>query len=58
MTNAIKQACEYVFENTDIIRIFAEPFAHNQASCSALEKSFLDVKVFLVVFLVFRNSLS
>ena len=39
MTNAIKQVCEYVFENTDIIRIFAEPFAHNTASCRALEKA-------------------
>ena len=39
MTNAIKQTCEYVFENTDIIRIFAEPFAHNIASCRALEKA-------------------
>ena len=39
MTNAIKQVCEYVFENTDIIRIFAEPFAHNIASCRALEKA-------------------
>ena len=37
MTNAIKQVCAYVFENTDIIRIFAEPFAHNIASCRALE---------------------
>ena len=39
MTNAIKQTCEYVFENKDIIRIFAEPFAHNIASCRALEKA-------------------
>lgn len=39
MTNAIKQVCEYVFENTDIIRIFAEPFAQNKASCRALEKA-------------------
>lgn len=39
MTNAIKQVCQYVFENTDIIRIFAEPFAHNTASCRALEKA-------------------
>ena len=37
MTNAIKQVCEYVFEKTDIIRILAEPFAHNIASCRALE---------------------
>lgn len=39
MTNAIKQVCKYVFENTNIIRIFAKPFAHNKASCRALEKS-------------------
>lgn len=39
VTNAIKQVCAYVFENTDIIRIFAEPFAHNKASCRALEKA-------------------
>ena len=39
VTNAIRQVCEYVFENTDIIRIFAEPFAHNKASCRALEKA-------------------
>ena len=39
MTNAIKQVCSYVFENTDIIRIFAEPFAQNIASCRALEKA-------------------
>ena len=39
VTNAIKMVCEYVFENTDIIRIFAEPFAHNIASCRALEKA-------------------
>lgn len=39
MTNAIKQVCASVFENTDIIRIFAEPFAHNIASCRALEKA-------------------
>ncbi len=39
MTNAIKQTCEFVFENTNIIRIFAEPFAHNIALCRALEKA-------------------
>lgn len=37
-TGAIKQACDYIFQNTDIIRIFAEPFAHNTASCRILEK--------------------
>lgn len=39
MTNAVKQICRYVFENSDIIRIFAEPFAHNTASCRVLEKA-------------------
>ena len=38
-TSAVKLACDYVFENTDIIRIFAEPFAHNTASCQILEKA-------------------
>ena len=38
-TSAVIQACSYVFENTDIIRIFAEPFAHNIASCRILEKA-------------------
>ncbi|MDE6105016.1 MAG: GNAT family N-acetyltransferase [Clostridia bacterium] len=38
-TCAIKQACDYIFENTDIIRIYAEPFARNKASCRVLEKA-------------------
>lgn len=38
-TNAIKLVCRYIFENTDIIRIYAEPFARNKASCRALEKA-------------------
>lgn len=38
MTSAIKQVCKHVFEHTDIIRIYAEPFSHNIASCKALEK--------------------
>lgn len=38
-TSAVKQICAYIFENTDIIRIFAEPFAYNAASCRILEKS-------------------
>lgn len=38
-TSAVKQMCKYVFENTDIIRIFAEPFAYNIASCHVLEKA-------------------
>jgi len=39
MTEAIRQMCSYIFGHTDMIRIFAEPFAHNIASCRALEKA-------------------
>lgn len=39
MTEAVKQICEYVFDKSDIIRIYAEPFAHNIASCRVLEKA-------------------
>lgn len=39
MTSAVKQICRFVFENTDILRIFAEPFARNAASCRVLEKA-------------------
>ena len=38
-TGAVRQICQYVFANTDIIRIFAEPFAHNTASRRVLEKA-------------------
>ena len=38
-TSAVRQVCEYVFNNTDIIRIYAEPFSHNQGSCRILEKA-------------------
>lgn len=38
-SSAVKQVCEYVFTHTDIIRIFAEPFAYNTASCRVLEKA-------------------
>ena len=39
MTSAVRQLCAYVFENTDILRIFAEPFSYNVASCRVLEKA-------------------
>ena len=39
MTEAVKQICEYVFANSDIIRIYAEPFTYNIASCRVLEKA-------------------
>lgn len=38
-TDAVKQVCAHVFEHSDIIRIYAEPFAHNTASCRVLEKA-------------------
>lgn len=38
-TSAVKKMCQYIFKHTDIIRIFAEPFADNIASCRILEKS-------------------
>lgn len=37
-TEAVKLACQKAFA-TDIIRIYAEPFARNTASCRVLEKS-------------------
>ena len=39
MTEAVRQMCSCIFENTDIIRIFAEPYAYNTASCRVLEKA-------------------
>lgn len=39
MTEAVKQICEYVFGKSDIIRIYAEPFAYNAPSCRVLEKA-------------------
>ena len=39
MTKAVKQICNYVFDNSDILRIYAEPFAFNAASCRVLEKA-------------------
>lgn len=39
MTEAVKQVCEYVLDKRDIIRIYAEPFANNTASCRVLEKA-------------------
>ncbi|MDP4179583.1 MAG: GNAT family protein [Bacillota bacterium] len=38
-TSAVNQICRYIFDHTDIIRIYAEPFAYNMASCRILEKS-------------------
>ncbi|NLW70475.1 MAG: GNAT family N-acetyltransferase [Eubacteriaceae bacterium] len=37
-TSAVGQLAEFIFTNTDIIRLFAQPFADNAASCRVLEK--------------------
>lgn len=39
MTEAVKLLCKKVFTETDIIRIFAEPFAKNFGSRRVLEKA-------------------
>ena len=39
MTRAVREICKEVFETTDIVRIFAEPFSVNAASCRVLEKN-------------------
>lgn len=38
-TKAVKQVTDHIFKETDIIRIFAEPFSTNRGSCRVLEKS-------------------
>ena len=39
MTNAVLQICSQIFETTDILRIYAEPFSYNIGSCRVLEKA-------------------
>jgi RimJ/RimL family protein N-acetyltransferase len=39
MTDVVKEVCVWAFANTNIVRIFAEPFARNAASCRVLEKA-------------------
>ena len=39
MTQAVRQLCTEVFAKSDIIRIFAEPFAYNISSRRVLEKA-------------------
>lgn len=38
-TEAVRLVCKHVFDNTDIVRIYAEPFAENIGSCRVLEKN-------------------
>ena len=39
MTEAVRQLCEKIFKETDILRVFAEPFAYNIGSRKVLEKA-------------------
>ena len=39
MTQAVKEICNFIFDSTDIIRIYAEPFIHNIGSQRVLEKN-------------------
>ena len=38
-TGAVDQICKFIFARTDLLRIYAEPFARNAASCRVLEKA-------------------
>lgn len=38
MTFAVTEMCKYAFDHYDIVRIFAEPYAHNTGSRKTLEK--------------------
>ncbi len=38
MSQAVRKVCGIVFAQSDIVRIFAEPFSRNTASCRVLEK--------------------
>ncbi len=39
ITAAIRLMCSEAFAHRDIVRIYAEPYAHNAASCRALAKA-------------------
>lgn len=39
MTEAVKQICSYIFDKSNIVRIYADPFSYNKASCRVLEKT-------------------
>ena len=38
-TDAVRLLCRYIFQETDILRIFAEPFSQNKGSRRILEKN-------------------
>lgn len=38
-TDAVRLLCRYIFQETDILRVFAEPFSQNKGSRRILEKN-------------------
>ena len=38
-TSAVQLACQFAWSQTDLLRIFAQPFSSNHASCRVLEKA-------------------
>ncbi len=38
-TEAVRQICRFAFAETDLLRVYAEPFDDNAASCRVLEKA-------------------
>lgn len=57
MTEAIKMLVEFVFKNTDIIRIYAEPFARNIGSRRSLEKAGFSIEAELKCNIVKNGSI-
>ncbi len=39
MSQAVSRITEYAFESLGLVRVYAEPYAHNAASCKVLEKA-------------------
>lgn len=39
MSEAVRQICRMAFDSTDLVRISAQPFSTNPASCRVLEKA-------------------
>jgi [ribosomal protein S5]-alanine N-acetyltransferase len=39
MSEAVGKFTEYAFDAFSLLRIYAEPYAHNRASCKVLEKA-------------------
>ncbi len=39
MNAAVRVLSEYIFKNTEILRLFATPYGHNAASMRVLEKA-------------------